>query len=148
MTASSSRVFISEITRVPSCYVRSNTNSRDYYNKRVQLYLAKSKHHNWRDNKNLGSLIIRLGYIKIHVDVHVYIYIYIYIYAKSQLKNTFFHDRPWISPWIKSISNELDITCHVFASSAECKASEWDMGMMCEDPHFSVIYGYVMSCKK
>ena len=22
----------------------------------------------------------------------------------------------WISPWIKSISNELDITCHVFAS--------------------------------
>ena len=28
----------------------------------------------------------------------------------------FLHDRPWISPWIKSISNELDITCHVFAS--------------------------------
>ena len=26
----------------------------------------------------------------------------------------FLHDPPWISPWIKSISNELDITCHVF----------------------------------
>ena len=23
------------------------------------------------------------------------------------------HDRPWISPWIKSISNELDITIHM-----------------------------------
>ena len=34
----------------------------------------------------------------------------------------FLHDRPWISPWIKSISNELDITCHVFASqfSSHC----------------------------
>ena len=28
----------------------------------------------------------------------------------------FLHDRPWISPWIKSISNELDVICHVFAS--------------------------------
>ena len=28
----------------------------------------------------------------------------------------FLHDRPSISPWIKSICNELDITCHVFAS--------------------------------
>ena len=28
----------------------------------------------------------------------------------------FLHDRPWILPWIKSISNELDVTCHVFAS--------------------------------
>ena len=24
----------------------------------------------------------------------------------------FLHDRPWISPWIKSISNEIDITIH------------------------------------
>ena len=31
-------------------------------------------------------------------------------------KREFLHDRPWISPWIKSISNELDITCHVFVS--------------------------------
>ena len=34
----------------------------------------------------------------------------------------FLHDRPWISPWIKSISNELDITIHVIApqSSGHC----------------------------
>ena len=29
---------------------------------------------------------------------------------------TFLHDRSWISPWIKSISNELDIVIHVIAS--------------------------------
>ena len=34
----------------------------------------------------------------------------------------FLHDRPWISPWIKSISNELDIICHVFASQLPCCA--------------------------
>ena len=28
----------------------------------------------------------------------------------------FLHDWPWISPWIKSIFNELDITIHVIAS--------------------------------
>ena len=28
----------------------------------------------------------------------------------------FIHDRPWISPWIKMISNELDIIIHVIAS--------------------------------
>ena len=28
----------------------------------------------------------------------------------------FLHDRPWISPWIKSISNELDITIHMIWS--------------------------------
>ena len=30
-------------------------------------------------------------------------------------KYSFSHDRPWISPWIKSISNELDIIIHVIA---------------------------------
>ena len=41
----------------------------------------------------------------------------IFWYNKSWLsKAAFLHDRPWILPWIKSISNELDITCHVFAS--------------------------------
>ena len=30
--------------------------------------------------------------------------------------NQFLHDWPWVSPWIKSICNELDITCHVFLS--------------------------------
>ena len=28
---------------------------------------------------------------------------------------SFLHDRPWISPWIKSISNELYINIHVIA---------------------------------
>ena len=28
----------------------------------------------------------------------------------------FLHDRPWISPWMKSISNELDIIIHLIAS--------------------------------
>ena len=33
------------------------------------------------------------------------------------VENTvFLHDRPWIPPWIKSISNELDIIIHVIAS--------------------------------
>ena len=75
------------------------------------------------------------------------------LYLKKLVTYLYFlHDRPWISPWIKSTSNELDITCHVFASqlsghcdfiaklivtsSAERKASEWDTGMMCEDPRF------------
>ena len=30
-----------------------------------------------------------------------------------QYNANFLHDPPWISPWIKSISNELDITFHV-----------------------------------
>ena len=35
----------------------------------------------------------------------------------------------------------------IVTSSAECKAGEWDTGMMCEDRCFSVIFGFVMSCK-
>ena len=56
-----------------------------------------------------------------------------------------------VSPSIKSISNELDIAVHEFASkrwslwrheqlavtsSAERKPSEWDTGSMCEDRVF------------
>ena len=40
----------------------------------------------------------------------------IYIADTLSYYEDFLHDWPWISPWIKSISNELDITCHVFAS--------------------------------
>ena len=43
-------------------------------------------------------------------------------------KNAFLHDRPWISPWIKSISDGLDITVHVIASqlSGHCDViSNW-----------------------
>ena len=62
------------------------------------------------------------------------------------------HDRPWISPWIKSISIELDIIIHVIASqlSRYCDVisnrlwrhrhdgspSEWDTGMICKDSRF------------
>ena len=57
----------------------------------------------------------------------------------------FLHDRSWISPWTKSISNELDITIHVIASqlSGYC-----DTGMILKDRRFIVIYGFVMSSKK
>ena len=64
----------------------------------------------------------------------------------------FLHDRSLISPWTKSISNELDITVHVIApqlsdhcdvinimyvtSSAERKPREWDTGTMCKDRRF------------
>ena len=85
--------------------------------------------------------------------------------AKCDCKTMIFlHDRPWISPWIKSISNELDITCHVFASqlSGHCdvianrlwryqqnvKGARHGTGIMCEDPRFIVIYRFAMSCKK
>ena len=36
--------------------------------------------------------------------------------GKDVTDNKFLHDWPWISPWIKSISDELDLTCHVLAS--------------------------------
>ena len=75
-----------------------------------------------------------------------------------------FHDRPWISPWIKSISNELDITIHMTASqlSGHCDvinnrlwrhqqhenwASE-TRGRCVNIVVFIAIYGFVMSCKK
>ena len=67
------------------------------------------------------------------------------------LNNVILHDQPWISPWIKSISKvryHLSRVCikivwslwrhrqSIVALLAECKASEWDTGMMCEDPRF------------
>ena len=78
--------------------------------------------------------------------------------------NHFLHDRPWISPWIKSISNELDITIHVIASQLsrycdviinrlwrhqqnEDRASE-TRGRCVNIVVFIVIHGFVISCKK
>ena len=75
----------------------------------------------------------------------------------------FLLDWPWISLWIKSISNELDITIHSIASQLsghydvisnrlwqhqnENQASEtW--GWCVKIVAFTVIYGFVMSCKK
>ena len=62
-------------------------------------------------------------------------------------RNThFLHDRPWISPWIKSISNELGITIHMIASelSRYCdvvnnglwRPRELDTGTICKDCRF------------
>ena len=50
----------------------------------------------------------------------------------------FLHDRPWISPWIKSISNELwrHQQSIVTSSSAEQKPSEWDTGTMRKECRF------------
>ena len=64
------------------------------------------------------------------------------------MNTDFLHDRPWISPWIKSIYNELDIIIHVFASrlsghqqtivtsSAEGKPKAWGKGTMRKDRRF------------
>ena len=38
----------------------------------------------------------------------------------QQLILMFLHDQPWISPWIKSMSNDLDIIIHVIASQLFC----------------------------
>ena len=40
----------------------------------------------------------------------------LYLIAHNMTLYIFLHDRPWISPWIKSISNELDIIIQVMAS--------------------------------
>ena len=75
----------------------------------------------------------------------------------------FLHDRPWISPWIKSIYNELDSIIHVIASQLsrycdvfsdrlwrhqqnEDRASE-TRGRYLKIVVFIVIYKFAMSCK-
>ena len=98
-----------------------------------------------------------------------FIDLYVCMHIPSKLRcyvqcRIFLHDRPWISQWIKSISNESDITCHVFASqlSGHCdvfanrlwrhqqnvkRASE-TRGWFVKIPVLSVIYAFGMSCKK
>ena len=102
-----------------------------------------------------------------HTHVHKFITKWlfkIHIAFSAVVVLLFLHDRPWISPWIKSISNELHITCHVYTSqlSGHCdvianrlwrhqqnvkRASE-TRGWCVKILVFSVIYGFVMSCKK
>ena len=76
----------------------------------------------------------------------------------------FLHGRSWISPWIKWISNELDIIIHVIASQLSCYCgviSNWLWRHQQNEDRASktrgqcvkigvciVIYGFVMSCKK
>ena len=84
--------------------------------------------------------------------------------SNSRQYMNFLHDRPWISPWMKSISSKLDITIHVIVSQlsdhcdvtsnqlwchqqSDIRASEtqrWCVKIVI----FIVIYGFVMSCKK
>ena len=84
--------------------------------------------------------------------------------AYKDKKCDLFHDWMWILPWMKLISNELDVTLHMLVSqlSGHCDiiinrlwchqlninwASEtqwWDMKIV----NFNVIYGVAMSCKK
>ena len=107
-----------------------------------------------------------------YVDNYVYMFA-IYVMSKMLLiskrdwyvyNGHFLHDRPWTSPWIKSISNELDITCHVFAQQlfGHCDVianrlwrHQQNLKRTSETRErcvkilvFSVIYGFVMSCKK
>ena len=85
-----------------------------------------------------------------------------YQYYLSKLKQEFLQDRPWISPWTRSISDELDISFHVLASQlaghchqqsvvtsvAERKPNEWNIRTMFDDRRVNAIYGIVMSCVK
>ena len=84
------------------------------------------------------------------MSVHWYVYInilsiltYIYMYIYSH----FLHDRPWISPWIKSISNELDITiimitlqlfryCDVISNRLWRHQQKEDTGTVCKYRRF------------
>ena len=84
-------------------------------------------------------------------NILVYPSKYVHIFCSGYINIFFLHDRPWISPWMKSTSNELDIIIHVIASqlpghqqsivtsSAERKPNEWGTGSMSEDRRFNVI---------
>ena len=76
----------------------------------------------------------------------------------------FLHDRPWISPWIKWIFNELDIIIHVIASqlsdycdvisnrlwrhqqNEDRESGTWERCV--KIVVFVINYGHVRSCKK
>ena len=94
---------------------------------------------------------INLHWKRMLIDECIYlhmclIYVSIDVFPINWIRcmNLFFsQDRPWILPWIKSISNELPAIIHVIASqlsghchqqsivtsSAECKPSESDTGV-------------------
>ena len=79
-------------------------------------------------------------WINSRVLVHTHSWVF---FCEFKEWSKFLHDQPWISPWIKIMSNELDIIIHVIASqlsihcqqlivmsSAENKLSKWDTRMM------------------
>ena len=65
-------------------------------------------------------IVVEINYIVIHISTtepllahHCLAMRYV---SPKFTERTFLHDRSWISPWIKSLSNELDITIHVITS--------------------------------
>ena len=75
------------------------------------------------------------------------------ILNKAIREMCFSHHRPWISPWIRSTSNEFDIIIHVIASklSSHCDVNSnrlWLHQRYMRIAVIVVIYGLVMSCKK
>ena len=67
--------------------------------------------------------------------------------VKVIANSSFLHERPWISPWLKSISNEFDIIFHVLALQLLNYASE-TRGRCVMIAVFIAIYGIVVSCLK
>ena len=64
---------------------------------------------------------LQIAWNSVHVR-NLPIYIWTSRSHGHQHKPVFLHDRQWISPWIKSISNKLDVTIHVISSqlSGQC----------------------------
>ena len=91
-----------------------------------------------------------------------YSYSYSYDMTMSEIE-IFLHDRPWLSPWIKSISNKLDVTFHVLASQLSSHCDVIDRRLRRDQRNlnrasatrrrcvklvvFNVIDGFVMACK-
>ena len=84
-------------------------------------------------------------------------------WQKYIINHDFLHDRPWISPWYKSISNEWDIIIHLIASqlSGHCDVISNRLWRHQQNENrasetrgivkiivFIVTYGFLMSCKK
>ena len=104
----------------------------------------------WLTRRNVGRLLW----------MKILIYIWLYSLQCCMDYHVFLQDRPWISPWIKSI--ELDITFHTIVSqlSSHCdvistwlwhhqqsvdRASE-PQGRCMKIIVSIVVYGFVMSC--
>ena len=124
------------------------------YLTRIWPQITDWKWHGWKHRIKIITLCDWVIYWLFIIEIYTHIDTYVY----------FLHDRSWISPWIKSISNELDITIHVIASqlSINCdvisnrlwrhqqnenRASE-TRGWRVKIVVFIAIYGFVMSCKK
>ena len=91
-------------------YIMASNDIDEYTNNKV--YSIVINNHRWGANSFPRFTVNNISEISYrHYANWLFDYIYIYI---------FLHDWPWISPWIKSISNELDITIHVIAAQLSC----------------------------